>query len=111
MDGVLECVPNEEPTETEVCDGTPSTRVRLSLCASVLIGVRVCATGTDNNGDGEIDEGNPGGGEECTTDQLGECAAGLTQCVDGALVCVSEHQPEPETCDGTHFSLVRLHCS
>ena len=41
--------------------------------------------GIDNNCDGNIDEGNPGGGAVCDTGQLGMCAAGTVTCASGAL--------------------------
>ncbi len=54
--------------------------------------------GLDNDCDGEVDEGNPGGGQSCTTSLPGPCAVGITSCVAGALACLPN--PKPETCDG-----------
>ncbi len=40
-----------------------------------------------------------GGGEACDTGQLGLCAFGATQCVNGQLECVQQQQPGVETCN------------
>ncbi|MBI5548055.1 MAG: hypothetical protein HY901_29595, partial [Deltaproteobacteria bacterium] len=48
----------------------------------------------DNDCDGEVDEGNPGGGATCV---IG-CSEGLYQCVEGALACVGS-EPSAELCD------------
>ena len=56
--------------------------------------------GLDNNCDGLTDEGNPGGGEPCQTDNLGQCSEGRTQCVNGGLVCSRIIEPGLELCDG-----------
>ncbi|MCB9551671.1 MAG: hypothetical protein H6705_07265 [Myxococcales bacterium] len=56
--------------------------------------------GLDDDCDGGLDEGDPGGGFACVTDQAGVCARGRTACRNGALVCRSESPPVPEICDG-----------
>lgn len=43
--------------------------------------------GLDDNCDGNIDEGNPGGGAACDTGQPGMCAAGSVTCESAALTC------------------------
>jgi len=53
----------------------------------------------DNNCNGMIDEGNPGGGGPCGTD-VGECVAGVSSCVSGAIVCIGKIDGGPETCNG-----------
>jgi hypothetical protein len=53
----------------------------------------------DNNCNGEIDEGNPGGGAVCGSD-VGECEEGTLFCQSGALICLNEVPPSPELCDG-----------
>jgi len=54
----------------------------------------------DNDCDGTVDNGNPGGGKLCSTGLKGECAKGHTSCIDGEVVCVQDKQSEPEKCDG-----------
>lgn len=54
----------------------------------------------DNDCDGAVDNGDPGGGEDCDTGMLGACAAGTTACQNGAVSCVQLQQPEAESCDG-----------
>jgi hypothetical protein len=59
----------------------------------------VC-NGLDDDCDGQVDEGNPGGGAACNTGQVGVCAAGTTACVAGALTCNRNVNPSAEVCDG-----------
>ena len=73
--GSLQCAENVQPS-TEVCDGK------------------------DNNCNGQVDEGNPGGGLNCNSGLLGACAAGTTACTTGSVVCNQNAQPAPEVCDG-----------
>jgi hypothetical protein len=56
--------------------------------------------GLDNDCDGVVDEGNPGGGVACDTGLPGACAAGTTACANGAVACVQDRQAAAETCDG-----------
>lgn len=42
----------------------------------------------DDDCDGQIDEGNPEGGEACDTGLSGQCQAGTLQCDNGALACL-----------------------
>jgi alpha-tubulin suppressor-like RCC1 family protein len=56
--------------------------------------------GLDNDCDGAVDNGNPGGGAACQSGKPGQCAAGTTACLAGAIVCNQALQPQPETCNG-----------
>ncbi|MFO0759131.1 MAG: MopE-related protein [Byssovorax sp.] len=68
--------------------------------ADVHPGAAELCNGADDNCNGSNDEGNPGGGMACATGQPGVCAAGLTACVGGGLVCNQSLQPTAEICDG-----------
>jgi putative metal-binding protein len=60
----------------------------------------VC-NGLDDDCDGGVDEGNPGGGLACVVaGNLGQCAIGTTACTSGAIVCNQNNEPASETCDG-----------
>ena len=76
--GGLVCKPNIQPDQyPEVCDGK------------------------DNNCDGQIDEGNPGGGGPCTVQGLkGECKFGVLECINTSLGCQQTVFAQPESCDG-----------
>ena len=71
-----------------VCDAVPGTPV-----------AETC-DGLDNDCDGVVDNGNPGGGVACSTGKLGICSAGTTACTNGSIVCNQNQQPGPETCNG-----------
>src|SRR5262249_31676080 len=83
--GVKVCAGNGSGTTCNVTPGSPTPDV---------------CDGRDNDCDGQIDDGNPGGGGACTTGQLGVCGAGTRQCQGGALVCVRNVGPTPELCNG-----------
>ena len=68
-----------------------------SVCTPT--GAETC-NGLDDDCDGSVDEGNPGGGASCSTGLLGVCSAGTTQCTNGAIQCVQNVLPSAETCDG-----------
>ncbi len=52
----------------------------------------------DDDCDGTVDDGDPGGGIVCGSD-IGECQRGLTACVDGNVECVGEVVAIDELCD------------
>ena len=73
-------------------------------------GMLVCTGGTgptmetcndlDDDCDGLVDEGNPGGGAACGATDVGECERGMLRCVMGGLSCAGEVGPRAEICDG-----------
>lgn len=69
------------------------------VCSAVgMAGQEVC-NGTDDNCDGAVDEGNPGGGAACGTGQLGVCAAGTTVCSGGKIHCNQSVPAGAEVCN------------
>jgi hypothetical protein len=67
-------------------------------------GVEAC-NAVDDDCDGFIDEGNPGGGLACESSCpggfcQGECTPGTTSCSGAVLVCVPGQGPTLEICDG-----------
>jgi len=128
--GTLSCNAATSPT-AEVCDGldndcdgvvdegnpgggTSCSTGRPGVCE---VGTTVCSGGTlscnattsptaevcdslDNDCDGVVNNGNPGGGASCSTGQLGVCAVGTTVCGGGTLSCRVTKSPTEEVCDG-----------
>jgi MYXO-CTERM domain-containing protein len=57
--------------------------------------------GLDNDCNGQVDEGNPGGNASCEVPgERGICKAGTRACTSGRLTCYSTQMPQVEICDG-----------
>lgn len=129
VDGDFACVGGRGPS-TELCDGldndcngirddgnpgggracgtsTGECATGISQCVGGILtcpddiepGVETC-NNADDDCDGLVDEGNPGGGGSCGTTDEGECEFGALACVDGALSCIGGLGPSDELCDG-----------
>jgi hypothetical protein len=69
--------------------------------ASEACGVAEICNGLDENCDGRIDDGNPGGGEACAVPNAkGACVEGVTACTTGFVACQSLSTPKTELCNG-----------
>ncbi len=79
---------------TLTCDGSNGW-----MCLNPVDPSGEVCDGIDNNCDGQVDEGNPGGGGVCGTN-VGECDDGVITCVNGILDCLNDTPPSPEVCDG-----------
>jgi Notch 1 len=53
----------------------------------------------DDNCDGRVDEGDPGGGAPCGS-SLGVCTPGTFHCIGGTLLCQGGNAGGPERCNG-----------
>ncbi len=87
-----------EDASADVAADTGSTEDVTIEDPCVPTGPEQC-DGVDNDCNGQVDDGNPGGGESCDSGQPGPCAEGLSACISGAIVCEAA-EPEPEVCDG-----------
>jgi alpha-tubulin suppressor-like RCC1 family protein len=85
------CTPSNGFVEKLDCD---------DLDHSIHPGAQERCNGIDDNCDAAVDENNPGSGLACQTGNQGVCAAGITDCRSGTLVCVQSHAPTAEQCDG-----------
>ncbi|MDI1482933.1 MopE-related protein [Polyangium sp. y55x31] len=72
---------------------------QLNQCTPLPPSLEVC-DGLDNDCDQIPDDSFPEKGKACTSDKLGACAKGKYSCTNGALVCVPDVTPIPETCNG-----------
>ncbi len=130
VDGVDVCIPNLTPVREECdgldndCDNQvdENSSTWLESCITgrpgvCSLGFTACRNGEieclsltdassercdgqDNDCDGLIDEGNPGGNIPCSTGDLGLCSEGRTQCLSGQSICVRQIDAASELCDG-----------
>ncbi|HJL06331.1 MAG TPA: MopE-related protein [Polyangiaceae bacterium LLY-WYZ-15_(1-7)] len=96
-----ESVPTDGPCgETEgECAAGVRTCVAGSFTCVGAVGPRteIC-DGVDNDCDASTDEGDPGGGAACGTDE-GACSPGTTLCDGGRIVCDGDTGPVAELCN------------
>ena len=67
-------------------------------CSGASSTAEVC-DGKDNDCNGSVDDGNPGGGAECGSD-TGGCTKGVATCAGGEIVCQGGQQGTAEVCNG-----------
>jgi Leucine-rich repeat (LRR) protein len=77
-----------------VCEGG-----EIICSADTGVSEEIC-DGVDNDFDGAVDNGNPGGGEICDTGLLGVCSSGTTVCESGEIICSADIGVSEEICDG-----------
>jgi hypothetical protein len=84
-----------------VCmDGLTDCQAGVLQCVQTVFGGPEVCNNLDDDCNGAVDDGNPGGGGACSTGQPGECDAGTLECQAGNVVCVADNAPTAEICDG-----------
>ena len=81
------------------CDPSDVHKTICSLDMPGLPSTAETCNGLDDNCDGRVDEGDPGGGVHCGN-ATPPCVQGLTHCSGGTLVCNGGILPAPEACNG-----------
>ncbi|MEK7630512.1 MAG: MopE-related protein [Patescibacteria group bacterium] len=90
--------PSPTPVPTATPTGTPTPTAVPTQTPPVCIPSAEVCNGRDDDCDTKIDEGNPGGGISCSTGNLGVCAAGVTKCHQGNVICTQNTGAFPEIC-------------
>ncbi len=80
--------------------GTQTCNAGTVECIGEVTGSMETCNSLDDDCDGSVDEGNPGGGAACGP-TTGECTAGMLACRSGTFVCEGGTGPNVETCDGS----------
>lgn len=83
------------PISGKVSDATDCDDGRASVNPQ---GLEACNS-LDDDCDGSIDEGNPGGGAACLTGESGVCSDGSETCQGGTFVCKRNTEPSAELCN------------
>ncbi len=79
--------------------GTVACDAAQLLCVQDVQPAPETCDGADNDCNGTIDEGDPGGGLACDTGLEGICSFGTTVCAMGGVQCVQNDQPTAEVCN------------
>jgi hypothetical protein len=80
---------------TQFCSGGKWS----TSCDGATLPISEQCDNVDNDCDGKVDNGNPGGGTSCLNPGKGACAQGTLTCNGGVYVCQSTVQPSAEKCD------------
>ncbi|MFP2897752.1 MopE-related protein, partial [Corallococcus sp. 4LFB] len=92
----------DEYIAEEACEPSPGYVEELDCddySATTHPGAAETCNGMDDDCDGAVDDGNPSGGVDCSTGQQGVCAAGVTACTNGSVVCQHRQAASAERCD------------
>ncbi len=82
-----------------VCgDGTTSCTDGAIACNQTEMASPEVCDDLDNDCNGLVDDGNPGGGAACSTGLLGVCEPGTMTCTGGQLDCEQDVQASAEVC-------------
>ncbi|HKQ96340.1 MAG TPA: MopE-related protein [Candidatus Polarisedimenticolia bacterium] len=82
-------------------EGVTSCSAGPMVCSQVHQPVAETCNDIDDDCDGQVDEGNPPGGDACTIEGLlGVCAHGVISCATGSRACAQTAFPTAEACNG-----------
>jgi len=96
-DGNFQCQPGDCFENWWDLDGDPANGCEY-FCVPSNGGAETC-DGLDNDCNGAVDDGNPGGGVSCGTSDTGICRLGITRCIAGQVQCTGAVEPRAETCN------------
>ncbi len=96
-DGNFQCQPGDCFAGWWDLDGDPANGCEY-FCVPTNGGVEAC-DGLDNDCNGAIDDGNPGGDIACGMSDTGICRMGVTRCIAGQVQCIGAVNPRAETCN------------
>ena len=86
-------------TTTSTSSGSSGSTTASSSTGGCVPKPETC-NGFDDDCNGQVDDGDPGGGMPCmATGVFGVCKAGTLHCTNGVLKC-APGSPQPETCNG-----------
>jgi len=86
-------------TQLGVCsEGSTKCQSGKLVCVALTAASAEKCNGLDDDCDGTIDNGNPGGGSTCSTGMSGPCATGTLVCSGGVPTCQAVVSPVPEVC-------------
>jgi hypothetical protein len=94
------CAPGFTDCDGDTQNGCETPSGSATACSQCWIPSAETCNGVDDDCDGVVDNGNPGGGASCSTGLPGACSAGTMTCSGGALACVADQAPSAEVCDG-----------
>ena len=94
------CAPGFTDCDGDTQNGCETPSGSATSCNQCWIPSAEACNGVDDDCDGVVDNGNPGGGASCVTGLSGACAGGTVTCGGGSLSCVPDQAPSAEVCDG-----------